>query len=594
VRLPPGRTFLTGDLRLGNGVDLEIDGTLRQSQNPADYTYTPLLGRTFAGGCSEGCGTGQDYFNTWFKNYPLIYAGDKHDVKVTGTGTMFMTQAPGGQSKTIAVIAIGLFRVEHFKISGLEILNNNAYNVVAWQSRYGTIRNLAINAVTQPNTDGVNVKDSQHIRITENEIDNTDDGIVVGSGYHDPRAGTWWTSDSTRGGSQDIEIDHNVDRLHAVNGKAIAFIPWGTTAPDARWTALEHISIHDNFLQAPEAVGCWCDNLYDDVVSTTDHSVISDVRFADNQYLYYDAASPPHLENFQNAQVTDLVDDFGQLSHATFLNGDFERTGDAYWSAEGAAGAARTDQVGEGPSSGEARRAVAEFADGDWYGYLDGRSGDAALYEGLGLDDGIRYRFRANVVTGGGPVRMFVENACTGKTVAEQTLSNRSPDIAALDFAADGTCGNYHVGFARGGHAGHGWALVDDAQLAIADTVVDDPDTAFAYSGDWATRALAGPIGDGYHWGLSPGAAAEISFSGRRAFLLGLGHWNNGEADVYLDGDFKRRVDSYNIALVDHQVLFDTGLLPAGTHTLRVVATGTRNPASVGVRIQLDALVVQQ
>jgi hypothetical protein len=188
---------------------------------------------------------------------------------------------------------------------------------------------------------------------------------------------------------------------------------------------------------------------------------------------------------------------------------------------------------------------------------------------------------------------MFVENTCTQKTVAAQTLSNTSPETATVDFAADGTCGDYHVGFDRGGHAGHGWALVDDAQLAIADTVIDDPDSGFSYLGDWSTVGLAGPIGDGYHWGLAAGAAAEISFTGRRAFLLGLGHWNNGEADVYVDGELERRVDTYNIALVDHRVLFDTGELPPGPHTLRVVATGTKNPDSSGVRIQLDALVVQ-
>jgi hypothetical protein len=592
VQLPAGRTFLSGNLTLENNVTLEIDGTLRQSQNPSDYTYTPLLGRTVAGGCTELCGNQQDYFNTWFKNYPLIYAGNKHDVGVTGTGTMFMSQSPAGQSHTIDVIAIGLFRVDNFTITGVEILNNNCYNVVAWQSTNGVISNLAIDAVTQGNTDGINVKNSQHIRITGNEIDNTDDGIIVGSGYGDPRDGTWWQSNPTRGGSQDIEIDHNVDRLHAVNGKAIAFIPWGTTAPDARWTELKNINIHDNFLQAPESIGCWCDNLYNDVVSNSDHSAISQVRIANNKYLYYDGMSSAHFETIEDARITDMVDDFGKLSAPTFLNGGFETTGAAYWSTTGEAGAAATGNQSTGPASATARQEAAGFADGSWYGYLDRSSKDVALYQGLGLSDGIDYQFTAKVLTGGGPIRMFVQNTCTGQTVAQQTLTNTSFETAHLNFTAAGTCGDYHIGFETASHSADTWALVDDADLTIRDTVLDDSDPAFAYSGSWSTVNRPGPIDDTYHWGLAQGSTATISFTGERAILLGLRHWNNGKADVYLDGVLKGRVDTYNVALVDHQVLFDTGPVADGPHSLTVLATGTQNAASKGLRIQLDALIV--
>jgi hypothetical protein len=592
VVLPAGHTFLSGNLMLGNAVTLEIDGTLLQSQNAGDYTYTPLLGRR-AQGCAD-CA----WYSTWFFNYPLVYAGDKHDVAVTGTGTIQSTQGSEGQTNAIIVVAIGFYDVHNFAIQGVHIVDSNAYNVTAWDSTFGLIKDLVINAV-QANTDGINVKDSQEIRITGNTIDNRDDGIIVGSGYNDPRVGAWWQSHPTHGGSQNIEIDHNVDRLHPINahpvGKAIAFIPWGTTAPDARWTEIKNINIHDNVLQAPMSVGCWCDNPYNDVKSNTDHSAIDNVRIVNNRYVNYDGTTPSHLDWIQYARITDLVDDFGKLSYSAFLNNGFENTGTAYWSTTGDAGAASTVDPSSGPLDPNARRWAAGFANGEWYGYVDGPSADSALYQGLGLNDAVDYQFQATVLTGGAPIRMFVQNTCTGQTIAQQTLTNTSSDTATLNFTAAGTCGDYHLGFDRASQPGQiaaGWALVDDANLTIADTVIDDTNGAFAYTGSWSKVSLPNAINDTYHWGLSQGSTATIAFTGSRASLLGLLRWEDGQADVYLDGAYRGRIDTYNVAFVDHAVLFDTGVLPYGPHSLKIVATGTANPDSTGNRIQLDALIV--
>jgi len=594
VILPAGHTFLSGNLTLGNDVTLEIDGTLEQSQNPDDYTYTPLLGRT-----RPGCSTCA-WYSTWFFNYPLIYAGERHDVAVTGTGTVLSTQAPGGQNDTIIGVAIGFYDVHNFVIQDVHIVDSNAYNVVAWDSTFGLVKDVVINA-TQANTDGINVKNSQQVRITGNTIDNRDDGIIVGSGYNDPRAGTWWQSHPTHGGSQDIEIDHNVDRLTPINpnpvGKAIAFIPWGTTAPDARWTELKNIYIHDNYLQAPMSVGCWCNDPYNDVGGNTDHSAIKQVQIVNNQYLYYDGASPSRMDWIQYARITDLVDDFGKLSYPTFLNGGFEKTGTAYWSTAGDAGAASTSHLSTGPQNPKARQAAESFTDGDWYGYVDGPSKDSALYQGLGLNEAVHYQFQAKVVTGGDPIRMFVQNTCTGRIVAQQSLTNTAAQTATLDFTADATCGNYHVGFDRAGQTGHveyGWALVDDANLTIRDTVIDDTEPAFTYTGPWSKVSLPNAVDNTYHLATATGSTATVSFTGSRAFLFGLLRWKGGQADVYLDGTYQGRVDTYNLAFVDHHTLFDTGPLPDGPHTLQLVATGTHNPDSTGNEIQLDALIVQR
>lgn len=592
VVLPAGRTFLSGNLILQDDVTLEIDGTLRQSQNPNDYTYAPIVGHT---------GT------PWFNNYPFVYAGGKHHVGVVGAGTIQMTRAPGGEADTIHAVAIGFARgVDGFEISGLKILNSHGFNVQARESRHGVIKNLVID--TRPdndkNGDGINVNSSQYVRITGNKIYNTDDAIVIGSSYGDPRAGTWWLSNSSRGGSQHIEIDHNV-----FENKPIAFYPLANNAPDERWSEIKDISIHDNYL--PGGVHAYCSyGPSGNHMTAMDRIRIVDNDYAGGSYVYTGAltdinrfsnySSPDNAAQIECSRMTDLVDDFGKPSYATFLNPGFENTGTAYWSIAGQAGAASTSDPSTGPHNVRARSAAAGFADGAWYGYIEGPGPNkiSALYQGLGLNNDVHYRYQAKILTSGQSVRMYVQNTCTGQTVAQQTTSNTSTQLIAIDFQAHGTCGDYHVGVALADQDGDGWTLVDDAGVAIRDTVIDDSDPAFTYGGDWKMASMINAIDNTYHQGLAQGATASVSFTGSRALLFGLSRSDEGQADIYLDGEYRGRVDFYNPAWVDHQVVFDTGAIVGGAHTLEIVTTGTHNPDSHNPRnsagvIQLDALVAQ-
>jgi hypothetical protein len=593
VQLPAGRTFLSGNLALANDVTLEVDGTLLQSQNPSDYSYQPILGHTG---------------NPWFKNYPFIYAGGKHNVGVVGTGTLQMTQAPGGESATIHVVVIGFARgVDNFTIAGLKILNGHGFNVQARETTHGVIRDLHID--TRPdndkNGDGINVNSSQYIRITGNDIYNTDDAIVIGSSYGDPRDGTWWLSNSTSGGSQHIEVDHNV-----FENKPIAFYPLANSASDERWTEVKDIDIHDNYL--PAGVHAYC--TYGP--SGNHQTAVDQVRIVNNDYTdgsytftgaltdinrFSNFNNPDNASQIECTRMTDLVDDFGKLSSPAFLNPGFEETGTAYWSSGGDAGAATTADPSVGPHNVDARRAAASFTDGGWYGYVEGPSQKSTLYQGLGLSDAVRYQYHATLLTSGDPARMYVQNTCTGETVAQQTTSNESAQVVTLDFTAVGTCGDYRMGVDRVGapdQMAQGWVLIDDAGLTMRDTVIDDAGSAFSYSGPWKAAGMSNPIDNTYHQGLAQGATASVSFTGSRAFLFGLLRSDEGQADVYLDGAYRGRVDFYNPAWVDHRVVFDSGPIADGPHTLEIVATGTHNPDSHSPRnaagvIQLDALVAQ-
>ena len=68
---------------------------------------------------------------------------------------------------------------------------------------------------------------------------------------------------------------------------------------------------------------------------------------------------------------------------------------------------------------------------------------------------------------------------------------------------------------------------------------------------------------------------------------------NRGKAEVYLDGVKVATVDLYASSGQSRKVVFRRGGLdPSTTHTLEVRALGTKNAASSGTRVDVDAFVV--
>jgi hypothetical protein len=64
---------------------------------------------------------------------------------------------------------------------------------------------------------------------------------------------------------------------------------------------------------------------------------------------------------------------------------------------------------------------------------------------------------------------------------------------------------------------------------------------------------------------------------------------NRGIAQVRLDGVLVATVDLFAAATSPRQLVFQRTGIAAGTHTLQVRVTGTRNAASTGNRIDIDA-----
>lgn len=95
--------------------------------------------------------------------------------------------------------------------------------------------------------------------------------------------------------------------------------------------------------------------------------------------------------------------------------------------------------------------------------------------------------------------------------------------------------------------------------------------------------AGAGPVG-------GAGSLAHGAFTSPASVAVAVrkGTWG-GQVDVLVDGQLKlNNYDTYSPSQQFQQVIYENTSLPAGQHTVRLVATGQANPASNHTNAMFD------
>jgi hypothetical protein len=118
--------------------------------------------------------------------------------------------------------------------------------------------------------------------------------------------------------------------------------------------------------------------------------------------------------------------------------------------------------------------------------------------------------------------------------------------------------------------------------------------SAISYAGLWSTQTLAGAYGGAQKYAKGAGTEkATFAFTGSEVSWVAPTSSNRGKADVYLDGTRVATVDLYSSSGQTRKVVFTrAGLDPSVSHTLEVRVLGTKNAASKGKRVDVDAFVV--
>ncbi|KQQ11123.1 hypothetical protein [Rathayibacter sp. Leaf296] len=117
-------------------------------------------------------------------------------------------------------------------------------------------------------------------------------------------------------------------------------------------------------------------------------------------------------------------------------------------------------------------------------------------------------------------------------------------------------------------------------------------DALIVTEGIWSSLSSSADNGGSISYSTSVGASAALTFSGTKVSWVSRRTSSSGTNEVYLDGVLVTTVDRYSASTKYNQTVWTSDALPAGTHTITIKRGSTRNAASSGSNLILDAIVV--
>jgi len=123
-------------------------------------------------------------------------------------------------------------------------------------------------------------------------------------------------------------------------------------------------------------------------------------------------------------------------------------------------------------------------------------------------------------------------------------------------------------------------------------TTVNDAKFTYDAAGSWGSGTQAGAYQNDLRWSNVPNAYYQVSFTGTQVRLFGPRADLHGIAAVSIDGGPETLVDTYAAVRADNVLLWNSPVLAAGSHTLKVRVTGTNNPKSSNSYIVADRVDV--
>ncbi|HSW45286.1 MAG TPA: malectin domain-containing carbohydrate-binding protein [Phycisphaerae bacterium] len=124
----------------------------------------------------------------------------------------------------------------------------------------------------------------------------------------------------------------------------------------------------------------------------------------------------------------------------------------------------------------------------------------------------------------------------------------------------------------------------DDPQQAV-------DDDRLAFKGPWQIDNHADHFGTTARAASEPGAELTFQFEGNQFRLIGAVAPDGGQADVWVDNTKQLcGIDCWNPRAIRQQVLYYVNGLKPGKHTVRITATGGKNPLSKGTKVWIDTV----
>ncbi len=118
---------------------------------------------------------------------------------------------------------------------------------------------------------------------------------------------------------------------------------------------------------------------------------------------------------------------------------------------------------------------------------------------------------------------------------------------------------------------------------------VDDRDASVTYDANWGKWPSNPSYNTTTTYSNVTGATATFIFTGTRARYYGFKRNNLGYADIYINNVFQTSVDCYAPVLEPDVLLYESDTLEYGTHSLKIVVSGRKNPSSSRAEVICDA-----
>lgn len=139
------------------------------------------------------------------------------------------------------------------------------------------------------------------------------------------------------------------------------------------------------------------------------------------------------------------------------------------------------------------------------------------------------------------------------------------------------------------GHVKITGLLVPELQKYLAGTsTVNDTQFRYDNAANWAYGSQPGANQSDNHWSNVRDAYYQLQFTGTQAKVYGGRAPMHGIAAISVDGGAETTVDTYAATRADNVLLWSSPTLGAGTHTLKVRVTGSRNPSAWNNYISAD------
>ena len=130
-------------------------------------------------------------------------------------------------------------------------------------------------------------------------------------------------------------------------------------------------------------------------------------------------------------------------------------------------------------------------------------------------------------------------------------------------------------------------------EAALPLTNIDDRHSSVKYGGSWSQYSETGLLNGTSTWiGTQDGHTISTTFYGTGIEIYTCAHSDRGMADVYIDGEFHGKADSYRTSKQNASLIYTVSGLVNGKHTIELKLMGEKNPSSSSTKFEFDGFKV--